>query len=192
MEKASVFKAIPVLQFWPKPGKILATSIIMMISLGIGVALVQVVVHDIIPTFSGRMHNSANTSDQAMTHGKGRGDLFSIETVEKAPPKAFFKTDKFIFALKFTHIHIFGMSGIFILMGTLTLFLDLSIGKQALIIALPFAGILIDLASVWLKLFIHPAFFWLHIPGGLMFGVTFIIEAVLMLRQMWRRPSGWT
>jgi hypothetical protein len=55
---------------------------------------------------------------------------------------------------------------------------------------LPFAGILIDLLGVWLKLFVHPAFFWLHIPGGLMFGAIFAIEASLMLAELWRPQAA--
>lgn len=36
---------------------------------------------------------------------------------------------------------------------------------------LPFVGILIDIAAVWLKGYISPAFFWFHIPGGGLFGL---------------------
>ena len=103
---------------------------------------------------------------------------------KKAQP--FYKTDEFIFSLKFTHIHIFSMSAIFILMGIIVLFLDLGEKSHILLISLPFIGIIIDHASVWFKIFIHPAFFWLHIPGGMLFGAIFAIDAVLILWQMWR------
>jgi len=33
--------------------------------------------------------------------------------------------------------------------------------------------------------FIHPAFFWLHIPGGGLFGTVFAIDAGTALWQMW-------
>ncbi len=81
------------------------------------------------------------------------------------------------------------MSAIFILMGAAVLFLDLDATRRSWLIALPFAGIIIDLASVWLKIFVHPAFFWLHIPGGLLFGVIFVLETVLIMWQMWITPS---
>ena len=58
------------------------------------------------------------------------------------------------------------------------------------LIMLPFIGIVIDLASVWMKIFIHPAFFWLHIPGGLLFGVIFAVEVVMMIREMWFSPAA--
>jgi hypothetical protein len=74
-------------------------------------------------------------------------------------------------------------------LGILVLFLDVSQRIRMWLIVLPFIGIVIDLASVWLKLFIHPSFFWLHIPGGALFGAVFVVDAVLMLWQMWMNPS---
>jgi membrane protein YdbS with pleckstrin-like domain len=72
-----------------------------------------------------------------------------------------------------------------VLKGIIVIFLDLGIKARIWLIILPFIGVIIDLASVWLKLFVHPAFFWLHIPGGSLFGVVFIVDAVLILQQMW-------
>lgn len=40
-----------------------------------------------------------------------------------------------------------------------------------------------------LKLFVDPVFFWLHIPGGALFGTVFAANAVLMLLQMWGDPD---
>ena len=120
----------------------------------------------------------------------GRGDLFAeaAPAVEKSEP-ALHRTDAFIFALKFTHIHIFGMSGIFIVMGALVLFLDMGVGLRTWLVTLPFIGILVDLASVWLKIFVHPAFFWLHIPGGLLFGAVFAVDSIYILKQLWSREA---
>ena len=81
------------------------------------------------------------------------------------------------------------MSAIFILMGILVLFLDVSQRVRILLIILPFIGIIIDLTSVWLKLFVDPVFFLLHIPGGALFGTVFAADAVLMLWQMWGKPD---
>jgi len=50
--------------------------------------------------------------------------------------------------------------------GFIVLFLNLSRRVRTWLIVLPFIGIILDLASLWLKLFIHPVFFWLHIPGA--------------------------
>jgi len=57
-------------------------------------------------------------------------------------------------------------------------------------IVLPFVGILFDLASVWLKIFVDPVFFWLHIPGGMLFAGVFAVESLLMLKEMWLMKSS--
>jgi hypothetical protein len=77
------------------------------------------------------------------------------------------------------------MSAIFILMGAIVFFLDLSARVRTWLIVLPFFGVIIDLAAVWLKLFVHPAFFWLHILGGNLFGIVFTLDAYFILVQMW-------
>ena len=176
---------------WSLPAKALATMIVLMLAVGMAGALGQIVVHDIIPTFWGAEKHTMPDMAPMPEASSGRGDLFAdAEPVEKKRGPAFHQTDEFIFALKFTHIHIFGMSGIFIVMGALILFLDVGIGLRTWLVALPFIGILIDLASVWLKIFVDPAFFWLHIPGGLLFGVVFAVDAVLILKQLWGRAAA--
>lgn len=177
----------PRLKDWPRPGKILVTMIILMLAIGMAGALGQIIVHDIVPTFWGEEKHAMMEMNQSEPGPTDRGDLFAEETPvpEKQATKPLHETDEFIFALKFTHIHVFGMSAIFIVLGAFVLFLDLSIKARSWLIALPFIGIIIDLVSVWLKIFIHPVFFWLHIPGGMLFATVFVIETVLMLLQMW-------
>ena len=178
----------PSLRTWPLTGKIWVTMIIIMMSLGLMVAVGQIIIHDIIPTFQDSDKQPSMNHGKLETHTDLRGDLFSDSPADnKGSP--FYQTEEFIFALKFTHIHIFGMSAIFILMGILVLFLDVSQRIRILLIILPFIGIIIDLTSVWLKLFVHPVFFWLHTPGGALFGIVFAADAVLMLWQMWGNPG---
>lgn len=177
----------PCLPDWPLTGKVLVTMIVVMMSLGLCFAVGQIIVHDIIPTFLDGTSQDMSDHGSMEEHSGIRGDLFAdAPAKEKATP--FYQSDAFIFALKFTHIHIFGMSAIFILMGFFVLFLDLAVKARIWLIVLPFIGIVIDLLSVWLKLFVHPAFFWLHIPGGTLFGAVFVIDAVFMLWQMWANP----
>ena len=175
---------------WTLSAKALATMIVLMLAIGMAGALGQVIVHDIIPTFWGAEKHAMKEMAPMPGTPSGRGDLFAeaAPAVEKSRPP-FHRTDEFIFALKFTHIHIFGMSGIFIAMGVLVLFLDLGVGMRTWLVVLPFIGILIDLASVWLKLFVHPAFFWLHIPGGFLFGLIFAVDSILILKQLWVRQA---
>ena len=179
----------PSLRHWPLPGKVLVTMVIIMMSLGLSIAVGQVIVHDIVPTFWGEEKQAVSEPHLSEGHSAMRGDLFS-ETPEKEKTIPYYQTDEFIFALKFTHIHIFGMSAIFILMGTLVVFLDLGRKTRVWLIILPFLGVIVDLASVWLKLFVHPVFFWMHIPGGILFGAVFAIDAVLILWQVWTNPPA--
>lgn len=181
-------KWMPRLRDWPLSGKVWVTMIVVMMSLGLIVALGQIVVHDIIPTFQSSGKNLSIDHGESEAQTVLRGDLFSDAPAEKKVTP-FYQTDKFIFALKFTHIHVFGMSAIFILMGILVLFLDVSQKIRIWLIVLPFIGVIIDLTSVWLKLFVDPVFFWLHIPGGALFGTVFIVDAVLILWQMWTKPT---
>lgn len=175
---------------WSLPAKSLATMIVIMLAIGMAGALGQIIVHDIIPTFWGAKKEATAEMEMPPDASSGRGDLFAeaVPDVDISRP-AFYQTDEFIFALKFTHIHIFGMSGIFIAMGTLVLFLDLAAGLRAGLVVLPFIGILIDLASVWLKIFVDPAFFWLHIPGGGLFALVFALNSVFILKQLWGRTA---
>lgn len=188
-EKKEISERDLILSNWPLPGKALVTMVILMLSLGLSIAVGQVVVHDIVPTFWGEEKQNVSEFHMPEGHSAMRGDLFSETPVEeKAVP--FYQTDEFTFALKFTHIHIFGMSAIFVLMGTMVVFLDLGRKARVYLIILPFIGIIIDLASVWLKLFVHPSFFWMHIPGGILFGGVFAIDAVLILWQLWAGPPN--
>jgi hypothetical protein len=191
-------KAWPVLQNFPIPAKALVTAIILVMAIGMAGALGQIIVHDIIPTFfsnrladdhaghseGGSPRSDLKPSDEAAA---SRGDLFS----ETAPAeqahsnKPFYKTEQFVWALKWTHIHLFGMSMIFIFMGAIAVFLNLGVRFRTWLVVLPFVGLLVDIAAVWLKSYVSPAFFWLHIPGGGLFGLTFAIVSVKALWEMW-------
>jgi len=175
---------LPLLKQWPLPGKILVTAIIIMLAAGLVVAGGQILIHDVIPTFSAESHHAMENKDIKEEASGGRGDLFASGALKKKEV-AFYETEQFIFALKFSHIHIFGMGAIFFVMGSIVLFLDLKSKTKVLLIALPFIGVIVDLASVWLKLFVHPAFFWLHIPGGALFGTIFAADSILALKQTW-------
>ena len=73
----------------------------------------------------------------------------------------------------------------FYICGCHTLFLNISIKKRTWMVILPFIGVLIDISAVWLKGYISPAFFWLHIPGGGLFGAVFAIVAVRAFWEMY-------
>ena len=184
------------------PFKALSTCIILTLTFGMLGALGQVVLHDIIPTFyasgtsdemsmSAIDHGDKNAASSEFNAAPERGDLFSelSQPVTKVENMPFYKSDQFIWTLKWTHIHLFGMGMIFIFMGSMTLFLDASPKLRTWLIVLPFLGVLVDISAMWLKAFVSPAFFWLHIPGGGVFAVIFGYVSLRALWEMWIKPE---
>jgi len=183
------------------PAKVLASSIVFIMSFGMLGATGQIVVHDIIPTFFGVKNSTEmqistqDTEDKAtMPLESGpvseRGDLFSELTAEAVTPEKnpFYENEQFVWSLRWTHIHLFGIGMIFIFMGGISLLLDAGATFRAWLIVLPFVGMLIDIAALWLKGFVSPAFFWLHLPGGGLFGLVFGYVSLRALWEMWFKP----
>jgi hypothetical protein len=180
------------------PAKALSTCIILTLSFGMIGALGQVVIHDIIPTFqtsaasvkmsmSPTEHKKKRSVTSESIAAPQRGDLFSelSQPVIKTKKTHFYKAEQFVWTLKWTHIHLFGMGMIFIFMGVISLLLDASPKLRTWLIVLPFLGVLIDISAMWLKAFVSPAFFWLHIPGGGVFAMIFGYVSLRALWEMW-------
>ena len=181
----------------PTPAKALATCVIAVLAIGMLGALGQIVVHDIIPTFYAQSANDAPAPPSGDRHagmnhsssvpaGPGRGDLFAgLSTVEKKPAKPFYQQEQFVWTLKWTHIHLFGMSMIFIFVGAITIWLDVGSSLRTWLVVLPFIGVLVDILAMWLKAFVSPVFFWLHVPGGGLFAAVFAYVSLRALWEMW-------
>ena len=187
----------PSLAQLPAPAKALVSMVILTMAIAMAGALGQIIVHDIIPTFfssqpSGHRDTSGNSDRHGLTESDqtsaGRGDLFSEEPVEAetTAKQSWYQTEQFVWTLKWTHIHLFGMNMIFLFMGAITIFLNISIRARTWLIILPFIGVFVDILAMWLKGYISPAFFWLHIPGGGLFGVAF---AIVSGRAFWEMYS---
>jgi hypothetical protein len=184
----------PKLNTFPMPAKALISAVILTMALAMTGAIGQIIVHDIIPTFfsSSQMEHRGSRSMQEMEQtaedaaDDSRGDLFAEELTEKETEKpSILHSEQFVWLLKWTHIHLFGMNMIFIIMGAITLFLDLGIRTRTWLVALPFVGVFVDIAAMWLKAYISPVFFWLHIPGGGLFGVVFGFVTIRAILEMW-------
>lgn len=188
-----------VLRDLPNSIRVLVTCTILVFSLAMAGALGQIIVHDIIPTFFAPSEYGGNQmAGPNTTSTDERDDLFNQENNDRedlfdsGETPAALKThesildnEQFIWTLKWTHIHLFGMNMIFILMGPITVLLNLPDNKRAWLVGLPFAGVIIDIGALWLKNFVSPAFFWLHVPGGLMFGSVFCFVALRAIWEMW-------
>jgi len=179
------------------PAKALATCIIVVLAVGLLGALGQIVVHDIIPTFYAQSGNNGSTPPAGEHHagmspsppspsGDKRGDLFAdLSTVPKKSAKPFYQQEQFVWTLKWTHIHLFGMSMIFIFVGAITIWLDVGSEFRTWLVVLPFIGVLVDILAMWLKAFLSPVFFWLHVPGGGLFVAVFLYVSLRALWEMW-------
>ena len=84
------------------------------------------------------------------------------------------------------------MNMIFIFIGAITVFLDMRILTRYWLMALPFVGVAFDIAAMWLKAFVSPLFFWLHIPGGGLFVLIFIYVFFKAIAEMWLDQSAIT
>jgi hypothetical protein len=179
--------AWPKLRQFPVPAKVLVTAILGSMAIGLGGALGQILIHDIIPTFyKGSPAGHAAHSAHELPEGE-RGDLLADMPFKPAPeiPRPIYESEQFVWTLRWTHIHLFGMNMIFIFVGMVTSFLDLSSKTRTWLIALAFIGILIDIASMWLKGYVSPHFFWLHVPGGGLFGMIFVFVFARAFYEMW-------
>lgn len=199
MQRPSDQSVLPTLYDLPRPVKVLLSSILITLSLAMAGALGQIIVHDIIPTFfaddskpHGDMEAVPNDVLEPGGETQVRGDLFGDDTTVHAEPemKSLMQNDQFIWTLRWTHIHLFGMSMIFILLGAVTIFLDMSVKAKSWLVALPFAGVVVDIAAMWLKAFVSPVFFWLHVPGGGVFTGVFILVFCRAMVEMWGRRAG--
>jgi hypothetical protein len=170
---------------WPVQAKVYASTVLLMIAIGLFFAMVQVAIHDVIPTFQVLSSHSSTDAHESSGAPDEIGDLLSGSDIKESQVP-FYKDRDFLFALKFTHIHIFGMGLLFMIIGFFVIFFDINPKIRNALIILPFIGILVDLLAVWLKVLISPYFFFLHIPGGTLFVVVFAIDFVIAYRQMWR------
>lgn len=178
------------ISLWPIQAKLLASAVFFMIAIGLFFAMIQVTVHDVLPTVQTLLNQSTKDShndEKISTQEPDKiGDLLSGPDISE-PKTSFYKSKDFIFALKFTHIHIFGMSLLFMITGFFVVFFNINPKLRNALIILPFIGILIDLMAVWLKVLVSPYFFFLHIPGGSLFVIVFAIDFGIAYKQMWRK-----
>ena len=178
----------PTLVQLPLPAKVLASALLVVMALGMTGAMGQIIVHDLIPTFLvEEAETGIHMEKPGMTSTGAKGDLFSDLAHTAVPKKTEPEVDReqFVWLLKWTHIHLFGMNMIFILLGGITIFLNMPTCLRAWLVALPFIGIIIDIAAMWLKAYVSPAFFWMHMPGGGLFGAIFLFVFFQGMREMW-------
>ncbi len=83
-----------------------------------------------------------------------------------------------------SHIHLFGMSFIFILTSFIFAFSELSVLTRSALIAIPFVAIWVDIGSWWFTKY-EPAFAYTVIGGGILMGLSLAIQIGVSLFEMW-------
>jgi hypothetical protein len=91
---------------------------------------------------------------------------------------------------KVSHIHLFGISFIFMLMGAIfTLAVGIAEWIKATLIVTPFLFLILDVLSWWLTK-LDPEFAWLTIIGGYGYSLASTAMLFISLYQMWLKPKS--
>jgi len=94
----------------------------------------------------------------------------------------------FTLLTKESHIHLFGICFIFMLMGTIfVLAVGIPEWIKATLVITPFAFLIIDVLSWWLTK-LEPAFAWITIIGGVGYSLASTAMMLISLYQMWILP----
>jgi hypothetical protein len=88
-----------------------------------------------------------------------------------------------------SHTHLFGQTLIAGLLGLIFLFSSVGEGKKTLILALPFAGTVIDIGGMWLTRFVWSPLSVLVIIGGSLFALGYVLITALSLYDLWLRKE---
>ena len=85
-----------------------------------------------------------------------------------------------------SHTHLFGMTLLAGLLGLIFLFSgSCAESLKACILALPFAGTMLDIGGMWLTRFVWPPFAALVLAGGTLFGLGYLLITGICLYELW-------
>ena len=88
-----------------------------------------------------------------------------------------------------SHIHLFGMSFIFLLTGMIFAFSEIHKLLRLIILALPFLAIWTDIFSWWFTKY-QPIFAYTVIIGGALMGIALAAQIFIPLYEMWIKERG--
>ena len=89
-----------------------------------------------------------------------------------------------------SHIHLFGIAFIFFFVGWMFSLAEYEPRWQIVLIATPFAFLLLDVLSWWLTK-LSPVFAWLTMLGGIGYSLASTVMILACLTQMWLPRSQW-
>lgn len=125
--------------------------------------------------------------------GSGLPDFTKLENLQKVAEVD--QGASFTLLTRDSHIHLFGITFIFMFMGWIFAMAEYPSRWQNLLIATPFAFLILDILSWWLTKF-FPVFAWLTMIGGIGYSLASTVMLFTSLAQMWLPkkwwPTGWT
>lgn len=86
--------------------------------------------------------------------------------------------------VRVSHIHLFGMSFIFMLTSLIFVFSDIPPSIRALLVAIPFLAIWLDIGSWWFTKH-DPMFAYIVIGGGVLMGLSLALQIGISFYEMW-------
>ena len=171
----------------PLSAKVLCTLILLGIGLGNAAAFLQAA------TAVGLSPGDVQASlapEMPMTH-LGHGDASAEREIRledvAAAAKVWIRTPLLI---QTSHTHLFGQTLIAGLLGLVVLFASVRERVKVFIVALPFAGTILDIGGMWLTRFVWPPFAALVIAGGSLFALGYVLNAGVSLYDMWGRKAA--
>jgi cytochrome c553 len=132
---------------------------------------------------------AANCISCHMAEAQSIPPLASFEAVQKVA-KADTGTSITDLA-KVSHIHLFGISIIFLLTGAVFALSETPVWLRVSLVVVPYLTIVLDIGSWWLTKYLDPAFFaYVVIVGGVCMGLALGAQVLIALWEMWVVPLG--
>lgn len=88
-----------------------------------------------------------------------------------------------------SHVHLFGISFIFLLTGAIFALSEIGWKWRVLVIALPFLAIWADIGAWWITKF-EPVFAWAIVISGAVIGASLAAQIFISLWEMWLARKG--
>ena len=87
-----------------------------------------------------------------------------------------------------SHIHLFGISIIFLLTGAIFALSETPIWMRVSLVVIPYLSIMMDIGSWWFTKYLDPAFAYVVITGGACMGLALAAQIFIALWEMWIEP----
>ncbi len=116
-------------------------------------------------------------------HASGIPDFTDFEAIKELTKEDEGAT--FASLTRVSHIHLFGISFIFMFVGLIFTFAETTTSKyKCIAIGMPYVFLVVDILSWWLTK-LHPMFAWLVIIAGGGMAISFVFMLVISFLEMW-------